>query len=82
MDSQYIARPRVRPTAELGTSASFINLLTDMPSDFKTPIERGEAPDTPETIVFVNHVHDSYVWPYESASSYEVFLELGSINFF
>jgi hypothetical protein len=71
MDSQSTVRPKDRPTED---SASF-NASTDTPGHpgaFETPKEQGETLDIAQTIVFVNHVYDRYVWPYHLAQSNEV----------
>jgi hypothetical protein len=78
MESQFLARARDRPTED---SASFNALIDTLghPSASKTPKEQGETLDIAKTIVFVNHVHDRYIWPYDLAHSHEVCVQVGLI---
>lgn len=74
MDLQAVTRPRGRAnaTSEGSESIDASTETTKEPTSLKVPGYMAQELDAEGTIVFINHIHDRYIWPYALARFYEV----------
>lgn len=74
MDLQAVTRPRGRGNTN-SEGSEIVDASTETtkePTSLKVPDSMTKELDAEETIVFNNHIHDRYIWPYALARSYEV----------